>query len=267
MDTFVCNKVNQPVVDIFNEKAQFTLTDLRNALKKDKKDDFLIPMEENVQLLKHLKILAVMKRRHDSRNGREEEIYFMPCILKGATSSKLHETSCPEAAPLVIRYDCGYVPLGMFCSMVISLVSEDDWELDDQKMYRNKIQFQFGSDYSIITLIGRPDYLEVILTDRNGKTIPVKKTCNDVRQTIDRTLMEVASYLNYHSSTSFKFGFKCECDSHSPERVEHLCVMEKSLRCLKTKRVVPRQVSQEVWFEVRDSPSIVTCHYSFYYTY
>ena len=241
-------------MDKFREKAQFTVTDLRKAIGTD---ESLIPMEEFVKLLKYHNILALRSKCNSESVKKEDDTYFMPCILKSAKPSELQETSCPEAAPLIVRYDCGYVPLGMFCSMVIDLLSKEGWEVYDLKMmYRNKIQFQVGDDYSSLTLIGHPDYLEVVLTKRNGE---VNQICNFIRQTIDNTLTKVASCQNYHSNTKFKFGFKCQCNNISEE---HFCVMKKRLCCLRTKRVVQLQASQKVWFEVSELYPYFCSYYS-----
>ena len=54
----------------------------------------------------------------------------------------------------MIRYECGYMPLGIFSSLIIGLVSQNE---------RNKIEFQVGDDGDSVTLISRPTYMEIVV--------------------------------------------------------------------------------------------------------
>ena len=89
-----------------------------------------------VGLMEHHKILATLPLEDDST----ESTYFMPCVLKSATYAELREVrSSPDIAPLVIRYECGDMPLGIFSSLIIGLVSQDEngWELVEEGLRRS----------------------------------------------------------------------------------------------------------------------------------
>ena len=204
----------------------------------------MIPLEKLVKLLEHHKILVKLPSKI---SGKGEVTYFMPCVLKSATPDELLQCSCSEVAPLMIIYDGGYVPLGIFCSMVINLMSVSYWELNEEKLYRNKIQFSVGDDYITVTLIGRPTYLEVVISDKGAVDVLTGVECNEIREQISTTLKEVAIDLNYNY-IKFEFGFDCP---HHPG--EHLCLKKKHLHCLKdeSKTVIRLEETQHIWFDVR----------------
>lgn len=258
-NTFVFGRVGQEVIDKFQEKAQFTLENLRQATPGC--TDALIPLEKMVILLGHHKILAVLPPKCAARASVSCDVtYFMPCILKSATASEMKVPCCLDAAPLMLRYECGYVPLGMFCSMVTSLVSSQHlkgWELIEDGPRRNMMQFYVGDEFNTVTLMGHPTYLEVIISSRGPlPQSPTSSVCAHVRGVVASTLKMETSVLKYHPTTSFKFGF--ECPSH-PGR-DHLCVLAKEeassvILCLKNpKKKTPLALTDprhKVWFEVR----------------
>ena len=101
--------------DTFREKAQFCLEDIKRATSKA---DNLIPPEQLVKLLQQRKVLVTIP-------STEPTTYFMPSILRFAPPSKLSPAlSDSDPAPLMIRPDCGYVPVGIFPSMMACLVSQ-----------------------------------------------------------------------------------------------------------------------------------------------
>ena len=154
-----------------------------------------------------------------------EPTYFMPCILKSATCAELQGVrSSPDIAPLMIRYECGYMPLGIFSSLIIGLVSQDEngWELVEKGLCRNKIEFQVGDDVDSVTLISRPTFMEVVVLRESDPMKPTKSVCSDIRSTLESTLKDIHSYMKYSSSARFQYGF--ECPTHPGK--EHLCVLK-----------------------------------------
>ena len=235
-------------VNNFKEKAQFTMADLQEATKNN---NTLIPLEKMVGLMEHHKILAALPLEDDST----EPTYFMPCVLKSATYVELQEIrSSPDIAPLMIRYECGYMPLGIFSSLIIGLVSRDenDWELVKEDLCRNKIEFQVGDDGDSVILISRPTFMEVVVFREPEPSKPTSLVCSDIRGTLESTLKDVHSYMKYNSSARFQYGF--ECPTHPGK--EHLCVLKKltskRLFCLQNPKkhaVLPmKDIKHTVWF-------------------
>ena len=53
--------------------------------------------------------------------------YFLPAILNCATNEqlqKLEQTKGPSPLPLMIHFKFGFVPVGLFCATIASLVSQ-----------------------------------------------------------------------------------------------------------------------------------------------
>ena len=208
--------------DHFKEKAQFSLAKIQGAAGETEVD--LIPVKKMVRLLEYHKILAKLP---------EKDTYFMPSILKSATEEELQTISCSDdIAPLMIRYECGYMPLGIFSTLITALLSQEDdkWQLVERDLRRNKIKFQVGTDCDSVTLISHPTFMEVILFRAPGARQPNTTVCSDIRATLADTMKEVHSCMKYCSSASFQYGFKCP--KHPKE--EHLSVVKGSrLLCLK----------------------------------
>ena len=256
--TFTFKNVGCLAADNFKEKAQFTLADLQEATKNNR--DALIPLEKMVGLMEHHKILATLPLEDDST----EPTYFMPCVLKSATCAELQEVcNSSDIAPLMIRYECGYMPLGIFSSLIIGLVSQNEngWELVEEGLRRNKIEFQVGDDVDSVTLISRPTFMEVVVFRESDPMKPTTSVCSNIRGTLESTLKDIHSYMKYSSSARFQYGF--ECPTHP--RKEHLCVLKNltsnRLLCLqnpKKRTVLPmKDMKHTVWFKQVHKISVI----------
>ena len=250
-NTFTFERVGQVVREKFSEKAQFSLADVKRATSGH--TDTLIPLEKLVELLEYLGILTVIPPAPSSRSSSPQELtYFMPCVLKSARASELMIHSCGESdpAPLMLRYDCGYVPVGMFPSMITNLVSQKvgGWKMMEKDIRKNRVQFRVGEDCDTVTLISRPRYFEIAISRSKGFQTPTESLCSHVRRVIQSTLSTVTSRMNYHFSMGYKFGF--ECPTHRGR--EHLCVLahEKARRmeCLDEQETYPLETPHKMWF-------------------
>ncbi len=83
-----------------------------------------LPLEVLVIVLEHLNIIAPIPSAN-----KEETKFFMPCILPNASDTEImryeEEYKIPhEVSPLYIRYDCGFVPMGVFSATVAKLIQQ-----------------------------------------------------------------------------------------------------------------------------------------------
>ena len=252
-NTFTFDKVGLSLSEKFREKAQFSLRDVVKATSGH--TDALIPLENLVKLLEYLGILTAIPPTPSA--DIREPTYFMPCVLKSARSSELSVPSCSDSdpAPLILRYDCGYVPVGVFPSMITNLVSQqrEGWEMIERGLYKNKVQFRLGEDFDTVTLISHPRYFEILVSRNANFRTSTESLCAHVRSVIQSTLCIVTSHMNYHFSMGYKFGF--ECPTH-PGR-EHFCIQSKisigNFECLQDpKEKVPVCLADhpklQVWF-------------------
>ncbi len=103
----------------FKNKGQFTLEYF--SCNKAKTP---LPLEVLVIVLEHLNIIAPIPSAN-----KEETTFFMPCILPNASDTEImryeEEFKIPhEVSPLYIRYDCGFVPMGVFSATVANLIQQ-----------------------------------------------------------------------------------------------------------------------------------------------
>jgi hypothetical protein len=240
-NTFTFKKVGEIGRKNFSEKGQFSLKDIKNATQ-DHTDD-LIPLEKMIQLLDYLGILTIIPPP-PGPDGNTPEVdpeptYLMPCVLKSAVPSELKvERGKGDPAPLMLRFDCGYVPVGVFPSMIANLISQTElgWQLnDDEGIRKNKVKFRVGEDFDTVTLISHPRYLEIVISRSADFHTPTTSLCSHVCYVIEAILEIAQSRMNHHFEMKYKFGFKCP----SCEGKEHLCVLDKKtarrMQCLRDK--------------------------------
>ena len=260
-NTFTFDKVGKAASEKFREKAQFSLEEAKEALSCHTDD--LIPLEKLVELLQHLNILTVILTSR--ADGTTERNFFMPCVLRSARASDLSVPLKPsDPAPLMLHYECGYVPMGVFPAMITNLVSQrlEDWQIIHKDLRKNRVRFYVGEDYDIVSLLSHPWFIEIVIS-RNASSealVPVESVCASVRRVIQSTLHTVTSSMNYSFSMEYQFGF--ECPTH-PGR-QHLCVLrkvgDKNMLCLNPKKHIPVAVQSrhKVWFATAGTCGI--CH-------
>ena len=113
---FKPSKVPFRATRLFKETGQFSIEKFKEI------SDFSLPLINLVDILEHLNIIASV-----SYDDSEETMFFMPCILQNASDDEIanfeKENPIPQVlSPLFIRYDCGFVPLGVFSSMIANLM-------------------------------------------------------------------------------------------------------------------------------------------------
>ena len=125
-NTFTFEKVGEKLSKQFKEKAQFSLKDVKKATSEH--TDNLIPLGKLVKLLESRNVLTVIPPTSSSAaETRQEPVYFMPCVLRNAKPGELSiraSSSDSDPAPLMLRYNCGYVPVGVFPVMIASSLSK-----------------------------------------------------------------------------------------------------------------------------------------------
>ena len=203
---------NAALENEFRTTGQFTE---ENIIKLSKKSDDPLSPAILVSLLRHLHIVAgPMSIKSGLKSG---SYYFMPCALKPATVEQRYLLMCP--APLLIYFECGYCPVGVFCCLVVYLLSSRQqsdikWALGKPPHFRNKIRFTVGKYYHQVILISRATYLEVWAdsTIRMGTALPFY----EIYQTLDKAMKTVTQSLHYMYKSCHFFGFPCTTCQSAP---------------------------------------------------
>ena len=254
-NTFTFEKVGKSACEKFREKGQFSLDDLKDAMRYHPGD--LLPLEKLVQLLHHLNIVALI-----SLAGQKPQ-YFMPSVLRSARNADLGTSTpisgVPDSAPLMVRFDCGYVPVGVFPAVITNLISQqlEGWKLIEEGLCKNRIQFCVGDDYDTVSFFSHPQHFEISIVRREKTRIRTESLCAHVRSVVQSALATVISHLHYSFNMGYRLGFRCPVH---PEE-EHLCVLNKetatNMQCLQNLKR-PQPVSLEprhkVWFSVLNPP-------------
>ena len=254
-------------VDEFIEKGQFSLSHIKEKTKCQQGD--LLTLSQLVDVLKHHNILVEIKEEQISI--QHEPKFLMPTVLKYASEEDLKlpmSSDCEQdTSPLMIQFQGGFVPFGIFCTSISHLIAHQDsmspkWKVCREQVKRNKVQFSIDGSF-VTTLISRAQYLEIRI-EQPAKTrskLSITQMYSIVRQTVVEALETVISKMKYkpfvHIETpsvsihrQFDFAFSC-CldDSHG----DHLMKVHKEeamyfAECLKDNLNLDLKPKHLVWF-------------------
>ena len=192
-----------------------------------------------VDLLVHFKLLHIFN-----------ESYFMPCLLMPdptvAPSLISMEVLGISPPPLLILFEDGFVPVGLFSGVVNELSTK--WKLDKENRFRNRVNFIVPPGHFELRQCLK--YIEV-------RAYEISCICPEIRKTVCISLNEVINVQPHLNNTKFKFGFYCP-DSHMsgyPHPCEYNDDNIPALICCKRSRcfdckLLPSMCFQ--WFKVTD---------------
>ena len=213
----------------FRETGQFVLKDLVVAMERVSGGD-LIPPKKLIALLKFLHIIAPISGDQPTNSFAEEQdiVYLMPCVLRTASKHQLdtifNDPGRPlHVAPLMIRYKCGFVPLGIFPALVANLIPSKSFRLVQRGMMKNKVQFHHQPLKTLVSFLCYPRFYAIVISKLFVSECVVHKECAAIRQQVVAGLKQVSAHMNYGNFVDYQFAF--ECPSHPGK--EHLCVVDE----------------------------------------
>ena len=184
-----------------------------------------------IHLLKHFKLLQKMEREG-------EVVFFMPCLLKvnqeiiGSSYQAVSSTPIPS---LLVHFKGGYVPVGMFSALIITLTTSHGWELDEEQRYRNSVQFIL--EHFVLKLVVHLSFFEIRVEEVSGDMGKIHEACVAVQEEIWSCLKQLSSELP-HLEKQFNLGYLCSGskDSAIPLHVSirkypHKMLCTRSPRC------------------------------------
>ena len=192
---------NAAVVRDFQDNGKFSKSTLDKLSARQKQDP--LTLKRLVALLVHLYIVAPL--------SNERDMYFMPCALKPAYIDAVSsQKSGSTTSPLLISFDCGFVPVGVFCCLVVYLLHLDstksaEWTLAKGTNNRNKITFLVGKYYDTIILLCHPTYLEVqvIISGRKNSEIIMKEVLITMHTGLQKVMNHSVTNMSRKSSFAF----------------------------------------------------------------
>ena len=285
IDTFKVGNRNIPqsAVKDFREKGQFSLEHIKDRTENHRKSQ--LSLRQLVDLLKSRNILAEIKAEQESPEqlttisahaNRGHPIFVMPAILKYASEEelKLITTLNPqcEASPLVIQFEGGFVPFGVFCASTSKQIARQEslkpkWKVLYKDMRRNRVTFNIRGGYCV-TLISRPQHIEIRVSRQEQGTRcnrTLKEICLNVKRIVVENIETVVSKMKYKAFDNsppisvLHFGFTCCLYKHE----EHLMRVVKEddimfAECCESDQEIELKESHLVWFNGEVSETIYT---------
>lgn len=242
--TYTHDIVDTPCLEKFKKEGEFSLENIPEGTPDT-------PIGRNIltKLLEHLNVITAIPSPSAAAEG---PTYFMPCVLKSARKVHDPESSDGDPPPLMLRYDCGYTPMGVFPALITNLVSQSGWEIIRDELYKNRVQFHVlpKSDCDTVTLISHPRYFKVCISRRKRSQCQQETTaslCRQIRNVISSTLKAITSKMNYDFKMEYRYGFKC------PTHPESLCVLctetATCMRCLQdSAHILDLEIHHKLWF-------------------
>ena len=244
--TFTFKKAGEAGRQQFKKTGKFSLEEFQQFVTLKRSSD-LLPPEKLVKLLEYLHVLVP-----------DGDQYFMPCVLQTEDLNQPTPHTLPFA-PMIVRFECGYCPVGAFSALVVYLLrhSQDPscalrWKIPQgATVYRNKINFLVGQDLHKLTMIARSTYFEVWFDLAVSQpTTPVHTACTHIRKTILEGLAVVIKSRNFSCKTTPHIGFYCS--RQQCPVTPHIAVCEgqnpSAMECLSSHEPVQILPSQSIWF-------------------
>ena len=251
---YKCKIKNWQAYQKFRKEGQLSLKQVEEATSGAP-----IPQHKLFKLMQHLNMITIASPSL-SDSSTKDPTYFMPCILNSARSTAL---SVPvsidgKPPPLMLRYKCGYTPVGVFPAMITNLVSrhlELGWNMikPSTGLLKNKVEFRVGHDRSKVFLISHFHCFEIAISRSSSVESHSQTTeslCSCVRKVITDTLEVVTSRMNYNFRMEYQYGF--ECPTHPGKK--HLCVLHTNastcMECIQVPELspIPLKHHHKMWF-------------------
>ena len=162
-------------------------------------------------LLEHLNLITPIEE-----NGKVVK-YFIPSALSHAELPPKTDTSSPVVAPsIMITFESGYVPTGIFSSLVVKLLKKDkllpfEWRLNPDRIYRNQLTLSIGpyADLFVFTLSPTHIVIEVSTSPDLCREITVGRVCCDVVRVVKDSIHVITQALHYTQKAAHSLAFAC----------------------------------------------------------
>ena len=215
---YIFDKVTELIVNTFTfEKANMFSNTIEDFQKKG---IFPLSVFEQIStgynILTSSKFIALMEHLHviaPLHEGGVVTKYFLPCALTHADLPPDTEEGS-VVPPLLVTFDSGYCPRGVFGSLVVDLMkkkketSKFTWEFEQDKIYRNQVQMSVGPyDSFRFRLHSRYIRIDLVFSSPKRRGLPLGCVCCDVRHCLHESIGKVTLALNYSVKASHMFKF------------------------------------------------------------
>ena len=197
-----------------------------------------------IKLLKHLLIIAPLS----------DTEYFMPSLLQMTSPDELVQkppAPSSSAAPLLVYFPAGCAQNGVFCAVVVYLLSEYHWEFAKGKLEcvsRSCVCFRLPNTPVSIALVDSFSFFKVSVQAPDSMYL---KVCPKIREAIFSGVEAAATALRYNNSKP-KPAFMCgKCSSESPTHAATPAIDDGYLVCTTSESYEPLTKQHTVWLDVK----------------
>ena len=267
MCKFECNATNSYGTNDI-KKMQNGICDMR-LLKKIDLDLHKIKLESFLRLLVYLKVIAPMDNNE----------YFIPNILPlcsntetifteaecGATTVVTDDQQCKEVDPLLIQFNFGTIPRGLFGFLVVEILQQNSNNTEKyiphgQNDVNNKILFRCANliifhvkPCFYISLIDKISYLELqVRSNKNEQSYHHR-----AQSRVTKALKKVCNRFDW-SFSDCHYGFLCHNNNILCRQSPHLALLdsdkpfsEKYATCKNNHSTELNEAAHLIWFKVR----------------
>ena len=224
VDTFTFEKVGKSKMEEFKHNGIFSMEEFDEINAKNQSE---ITSFQFGKLLAHLRIAAPFEI-----NG--ENKLFLPCVLAHVKTSPENSLLLSPVSPLLIAFDCGYIPKGVPGALITYLMTNEmkscaEWVLQTGEIFRDQISFSIGP-YDTIVIKIFPTHFEInCIPDpqfTDDRASPIEETCDEVLKAINVGIPQILKDLNYIKG-QHALTFQCtapNCEHKHKTRV----LMDKS---------------------------------------
>ena len=240
--TFAGENVDQPEIQAFKTLGLFKRGTFESIFVKHQ-DKLQISCDAFLALLNYLNILGPV---HDPDHDYD---YFLPCALVHAPEPPSSEIPLD---PLLVLFEGGFVPKGIFSALLAYLVRKMKWRVQLRKeiplLYRNQASFFTGrkGDNGPVTLKVTSEHFEI------NNNADGTMHCYNIWRNLKEGIINVCKSLRYGKSFCTQtFGFYCslpECEEDG-KHIAEVDLEEMEIKCRFTAKIYPVSKERKHWFK------------------
>ena len=196
-----------------------------------------------LKFLEHINVVAPL--------DRDGESYFMPCAVTHLEPTDIGLPQPAAIPPLLITFNSGYCPKGLFGSLIACIARNTTLDLDKSNIHRDQICFGLNQCNLLLRVSPTSIYLEI----NPGNTVkPLSVLCNGFRKMIFNSIDEACKTLHYSLTphTDYFLSFESWCDQckklhplQTVLNVDHLKV--ELFQCNQSQKLVKSSLRWYIW--------------------
>ena len=192
-----------------------------------------------IKLLKHLLIIAPLSSTE----------YFMPSLLQMSLPEEVMKQLPSTAAPLLVHFPAGCAQNGIFCALVVYLLSECQWKFAKgalECVSRSCVCFQLPGKPVCIAVVDSFSYFKICV---KALDTMYPKVCPMIRKAIFCGLKAAYEALRYNNSTPVP-AFFCKCSTPPHAAIPTVDDENQYLMCTESTNSGPLTKKHTVWLDI-----------------